>query len=112
MVKDPKGRDGRKQDEDLGGNKAAADPDNNLSRGAPFDRDEKTEQQRKERPEHRGRLEGEAHKQWERKPDDLGRMPPSSAKALPAEARYASAGRCRCCAGERLTRPIGLAWAK
>ena len=73
MIKDSKDRDGGKQDEDLGRNKATIDPDNNLSRGAPFDRDEKMEQQREERPEHRGRSEGEAHKRWERKPDDLDR---------------------------------------
>ena len=51
--------------------KAPADPDNNLSRGAPSDRDER--QQPQERPEHRGRSEGEAHKQRERKPEDLDR---------------------------------------
>jgi hypothetical protein len=72
MSKNPKERDGGKQDEDLGRKKATADPDNNLSGGAPFDRDEKIEHQREERPEHR-RSEGEAHKRWERKPDDLDR---------------------------------------
>lgn len=89
MSKNPKERDGGKQDEDLGRKKATADPDNNLSGGAPFDRDEKIEHQREERPEHRGRSEGEAHTSdgsasrtiW------TGRMPPSSAKALPARSR-------------------------
>lgn len=52
---------------------AKPDPENNVSRGAPADRNERAKQLREERPEHRGRSEGEAHKQWERKPDDLDR---------------------------------------
>ena len=49
------------------------DPDNNLSRGAPSDRRERIEQQSEERAEHQGRSEGEAQKQWQRKPEDLDR---------------------------------------
>lgn len=71
MIVDHKDRAGRGKAEDLDKNKATADPDNNLSRGAPADRAERIEQQ--ERPEHRGRSEGEAHEQWERKPADLDR---------------------------------------
>jgi len=68
MIIDPKERaSGEEQPK----NKATEDPDNNLSRGAPSDRDERIRQQ--ERPEHRRRSEGEAHKQWERKPEDLDR---------------------------------------
>jgi len=52
---------------------AAPDPENNLGRGTPPNGNERVKQIREERPEHRGRSEGEAHKQWERKPDDLDR---------------------------------------
>jgi hypothetical protein len=69
MIADPK--DHRKA-ENLEKTKASPDPDNNLSRGAPADRAERIEQQ-EERPEHRGRSEGAAHEQWERKPADLDR---------------------------------------
>lgn len=70
MTADPKERADRNKAEEK--SKATADPDNNLSRGAPSDRDERVAQQA-ERPEHRGRSEGEAHAQWERKPEDLDR---------------------------------------
>ena len=73
MVADPKEHASGNQAEDLGKDKATVDPDNNLGRGAPSDRDERADQQRKEKPEHRGRSEGEAHKQWERKAEDLDR---------------------------------------
>jgi hypothetical protein len=72
MTADPKEHAGRNQAEDLQKTKATPDPDNNLSRGAPSDREERIAQQ-EERPEHRGRSEGEAHQQWERKPEDLDR---------------------------------------
>jgi hypothetical protein len=68
MIKDPK-----HQEHAAPPTTTEPDPDNNLGRGAPADRNERVKQIREERPEHRGRSEGEAHKQWERKPDDLDR---------------------------------------
>jgi hypothetical protein len=62
----PKKRSKSDRAEPLGKNKAPADPENNLSRGAPFDRDERVEQERAEDSR-------EDHKRWERKPEDLDR---------------------------------------
>ena len=73
MIVDPKEHAGGNPAEESGKNQAAPDPDNNLSRGAPSDRRERIEQQREEPSEHQGRSEGEAHKEWERKPEDLDR---------------------------------------
>jgi hypothetical protein len=50
---------------------AKPDPDNNLGRGAPFDREERIRQLT--RWEQEGRLEGEAQRHWDRAAEDLGR---------------------------------------
>lgn len=49
-------------------NKAPVDPDNDLSRGAPYDRDQRIEQMRKDTAKNRG-----GEKRYERKPEDLDR---------------------------------------
>ena len=68
MINDPKN-----QEHAAPASAAKPDPENNVGRGAPADRNERVKQLSEERREHRGRSEGEAHKQWERKPDDLDR---------------------------------------
>lgn len=49
-------------------NKVPADPDNDLSRGAQYDRGERIEQMRKDAAKNRG-----GEKRYERKPEDLDR---------------------------------------
>ena len=68
MIKDPK-----HQEQAAPATTAEPDPENNLGRGAPADRNERVEQLREQTREHRSRWEGEARKQRERKPEDLDR---------------------------------------
>ena len=70
MIIDPKEHGGGIRHESKDENRVVPDPNNDLSRGGPGDRKESV---RQERPEHRGHSEGEAHKTWERKPEDLDR---------------------------------------
>jgi hypothetical protein len=52
---------------------AKPDPDNNLGRGAPFDREERIRQRAHQIWEQEGRPEGEAQRHWDRAAEDLDR---------------------------------------
>ena len=56
-----------------GGNRAVPDPDNNLGRGVPADREERIRQRAHELWEQKGRPEGRAQDHWERAAQDLDR---------------------------------------
>src|SRR5262245_62774263 len=55
------------------GKSAAPDPDNNLARGAPANREERIRQRAHELWEQEGRPEGRARDHWERAAQDLDR---------------------------------------
>lgn len=63
----------RSGDQPPQGERAGADPDNNLGRGAPADREERIRQRAHELWEAEGRPEGHADRHWRRAAGDLDR---------------------------------------
>jgi hypothetical protein len=59
--------------EESASNAAEPDPDNNLGRGAPQDREERIRQRAHEIWEQEGRPEGQAQTHWERAAQELDR---------------------------------------